>query len=328
MTFADILGRSPAMTRVREAAARAAAVDAPVLLTGETGTGKGLVARSIHQASPRARAAFVAVNCAGIAPSLFESEVFGHNRGAFTGAQYSHRGLFEQAHRGTLFLDEIGDLELPLQAKLLTALEDGEIRRVGAERTVRVDARFIAATGVDLARAVARRTFRQDLLHRLLVLPIHLPPLRERDGDIPLLVRHFVDRYARRYGRPVRGVDRSVSARLGAYHWPGNVRELDHVIHAAVLACDGGLIQLHHLPHTIEPASAPEPTQDTPYPDGRYSFVGSPEEERRLILNTLERCRGNRTRAARQLGMARNTLRNKIRSLGIDDRNSASRSAH
>jgi two-component system response regulator AtoC len=315
--FARILGTSEGAEAVRAFGRRAAAVDAPVLLTGESGTGKGLLARAIHDGSARARRPFVAVNCAGIPESLFESEFFGHRRGAFTGAVGSRRGLFEQAHGGTLFLDEIGELPPPLQAKLLTAIEDGEIRPLGGERAVRVDVRLIAASGVDLELAVREGRFRRDLYHRLLVLSCRLPPLRERAGDIEYLARHFLHAAAARYGRPVRAIAPAALARLRAHAWPGNIRELSHAIEAAVLAADGDRIEPTHLPPTL--LAPPPPVEPEPAAPGRYSFYGSPDDERRRIQEALRRYRGNKTRAAAALGMARNTLRIKLRTLGIDD---------
>ncbi|HEX7049695.1 MAG TPA: sigma 54-interacting transcriptional regulator [Longimicrobiales bacterium] len=319
ITFDQILGRSEAAEAMRDFGRRAARVSAPVLLTGESGTGKGVLARAIHAASARARGPFVGINCAGVPDSLFESEFFGHTRGAFTGAHAARRGLFEQAHRGTLFLDELGELSLPLQAKLLTVLEDGEVRRLGGERITRVDVRLIAATGIDVDRAVHEGRFRRDLYHRLLVLSYRLPPLRNREGDIDLLARHFLDLYARRYGRPIRGFDSAATTRLHRHSWPGNVRELAHAIEAAVLACDETRIAAHHLPVTLfQPAPvAPEPLR----PAGtRYAFYGSETDERRRIEEALQRHHGNKTRAAAALGMARNTLRAKIRAFGIDGR--------
>lgn len=315
--IASILGTSDAARGLREFARRAARVDAPVLLTGESGTGKGVVARAIHAASKRARAPFLAVNCAGIAESLFESEFFGHVRGAFTGAQLSHRGLFEQASGGTLFLDEVAELPTALQAKLLCAIEDGEIRRVGAERPVRVDVRLIAATAADLPRAVAQGRFRRDLFHRLHVLSCHLPPLRERGNDILLLLDHFLDRHRARYGLPITGFDPAARARLLAYPWPGNIRELDHAIEAAILACEGGRIRTCHL-GSLDHAGPDSGTAPAATPTGRYSFDGSAEEEAARIRHALDHARGNRTRAARALGMSRNTLRRKLRHLGLD----------
>ncbi len=312
-----IVGRSGAAEAIREFGRRAARVDAPVLLTGESGTGKGLLARAIHSASRRARGPFVAVNCAGVPESLFESEFFGHSRGAFTGAQQAHRGLLEQAHGGTLFLDEIGELALSLQAKLLTAVEEGEFRRLGGERLVQVETRMIAATSVDLESAVAAGAFRRDLYHRLLVLAFRLPALRERDGDIDLLVDRALTRFAARYTRPGLRLDRRARAVLHACPWPGNIRQLVHALEAAVLACDGDCLEVHHLPRELLPRTSvqatPPAADNGPTGRMRYSFYGSSAEERRHIEDVLRRCRGNKTRAAAELGMARNTLRGKLR---------------
>jgi DNA-binding NtrC family response regulator len=319
-----LIGESAAASHIREFARRAARVDAPVLLTGESGTGKGLLARAIHALSRRNRAAFVAVNCAGVPDTLLESEFFGHSRGAFTGAHQARRGLLEQAHGGTFLLDEIGELSSAAQAKLLTALEDGEVRRLGAERPIRTDARIIAATNVDLPRAVRLNRFRADLYHRLVVLAFDLPPLREREHDIDRFLRHFVTVHARRHERDIRGFEPAAYARLRHHPWPGNVRQLAHAVEAAVLACDGSRIALRHLPFTLlddepaGPADPPAPSADPPatYRARRYTFYGSPDDERRRIHDVLRRCRGNRTRAAAELGMSRNTLRAKLREHG------------
>jgi DNA-binding NtrC family response regulator len=321
--FACILGTSRSADAIRAFGRRAARVDATVLLTGESGTGKGLLAHAIHDSSARAGAPFVAVNCAGIAETLFESEFFGHARGAFTGAQQQHRGLFEQADRGTLFLDEVGELAQVLQAKLLTALEDGEIRRVGAERTVRVNFRTIAATGVDLESAVLAKQFRADLYHRLHVLRFRLPALRERADDLPTLCDHYLEYFRRRYDRSIYGFDASAQARLGVHHWPGNIRELAHAIEAATLACDDTQISARHLPDHIGAtivATTHAPADTQPVSSGRYSFYGPASQERHRIETVLRECSGNRTRAAARLGMARNTLRAKLRAFGIEER--------
>ena len=352
-SFDRFLGASAEAAAVREFGRRAAAVDAPVLLTGESGTGKGLLARAIHEASARTRHAFVAVNCAGVPETLFESHFFGHDRGAFTGAQQSHRGLFEQADGGTLFLDEVSELPLALQAKLLTALEDGEIRRLGSEHVVRVSPRLIAAAGCDLLDAVRRRSFRRDLYHRLVVLSCTLPPLRDRAGDVDALAACFLEAAARRYALPPRPFDGAALERLRLHPWPGNVRELAHAVEAALLACDGPRILLRHLPAGVRdgaagmaPLSAWGDTGQvgsgsrsgaaSSYEAGsggrsgddgassrargvRYSFFGSAHEERRRIAAALEACRGNKTRAAEMLGMARNTLRAKLRESVMPD---------
>jgi DNA-binding NtrC family response regulator len=319
-----LLGASAAARTVREFARRASAVSAPVLLMGESGTGKGLVARVIHALSARSRAPLVSINCAGVPETLFESEFFGHARGAFTGAQQAHRGLLEQAHGGTLFLDEIGELAPALQAKLLSVLEDGEVRRVGGERLVRVDVRIVAATNLDLDAAVAEGRFRRDLFHRLVVLAFRLPPLRERGDDIELLLQHYVAVYAARYGRPARSFDEAAWNRLRLHAWPGNIRQLAHAVESAVLLCDDSCIRLQHLPcllldvqgngalHSSDVTTATAAGR-------RYSFYGSPAEERRRIEEALRRWRGNKTHAARELGMARNTLRAKVREFRIAD---------
>lgn len=315
--FDTILGTSTAATEIRRFASRAADVDATVLLTGESGTGKGILARAIHTASPRARAPFIAVNCASVPESLFESEFFGHTRGAFTGAQQSHRGLFEQAHAGTLFLDEIGELPAPLQPKLLTTLDDGEVRRLGAERPARVDVRFIAATNADLQRAVREHAFRPDLFHRLVVLAFRLPPLRDRADDVDLFLRHFLARFTERHRRTIAGFEPAAYARLRHHPWPGNVRQLQHTIEAAVLACDAGRIALRHLPALLLDDDPTASAENAPLPSAhRYSFYGSASDEQRRIDDVLRRCHGNRTRAAAALGMSRNTLRAKLREGG------------
>ncbi len=301
--FGAVLGHSAAADAIRSFGARAASVDATVLLTGESGTGKGILARAIHQASARRLAAFVAVNCAGVPEGLFESEFFGHTRGAFTGAQQAHRGLFEQAHGGTLFLDEIGELPLSLQAKLLTALEDREFRRVGGERPVRVDCRIIAATGVDLEHAVDQRRFRRDLYHRLLVLGFQLPPLREREGDAELLAERALASCTARYGLHLQGFAPAAKALLRSHPWPGNVRQLAHAVEAAVLGARGRTIELRDFPDAV---------------------LGRPkaplDDARSRLLATLRRAGGNRTRAAHALGIARNTLRARMAAYGITDR--------
>ena len=312
--FAPTLGSSRAAAEIREFARIAAGVDAPVLITGETGTGKGVLAAVIHAASRRARSRLVAVNCAGVPETLFESEFFGHTRGAFTGAHTARRGLFEQAHGGTLFLDEIGELSPALQAKLLTALEQGEVRRVGGEQIQRVDARPIAATGVRIEEAVGDGRFRLDLYHRLLVLAFHMPPLRARGADILLLARHYICTYAARHERRVGDLDAAAIRLIESHAWPGNIRQLAHTMEAAVLISRGPHISVADLPKRLLYAAGP----DTAEPMLRYSFFGSAEEERARIVAALRAHQGNKTRAARALGMARNTLRARLEQLSID----------
>lgn len=307
-----VLGTSRAARAIREFALLAAGVDAPVLITGETGTGKGVLATAIHRASARSSAQLVAVNCAGVPESLFESEFFGHARGAFTGAHQSRRGLFEMANGGTLFLDEVGELALPLQAKFLTAMDHGEIRRLGAEKAVQVDARILAATAVDLEAAVADRRFRLDLYHRLLVLSFHMPALRDRGPDILLLARHFACTFAGRHERRVGDLHPDLIRLLEKYPWPGNIRQLAHAMEAAVLHARGAVLRAADVPARI----LQQPVV-TDMAGGRYSFYGTDSEERSRIEEALGAHRGNLTRAARALGMARNTLRSRMAALGV-----------
>ena len=315
-SFDSIIGNSRAAHAIRHFGARAAQVDAPVLLLGESGTGKGVLARAIHQASARSARPFVGVNCAAVPDSLFESEFFGHVRGAFTGAQFTHKGLFEQAHSGTLFLDEIGELPATAQAKLLTALEDRLIRRVGAEKTSPIDARIIAATTLDVYAASASGRFRVDLLHRLSVLTYTLPSLRVRNGDLRLLAEIFLADFSTRHGRACSTLSDGAIAALYAHTWPGNIRELANVIETSVLFCDDAVLEAQHL--IIRAASATH-SQTVP----RYGFAGAAADERQLILQTLARCRGNKSQTAMELGMSRNTLHNKLRQLDVSPVDSA-----
>lgn len=309
--FEPVLGISRAAHSIREFARLAAAVSAPVLITGETGTGKGVLAGAIHRASARAGGRLVAVNCAGVPESLFESEFFGHSRGAFTGAHQARRGLFEMANGGTLFLDEVGELTLPLQAKLLTAMDHGEIRRLGAESVTHVDARVLAATAADLETAVTERSFRLDLYHRLLVLSFHMPALRDRGPDILLLARHFICTFAAHHERHVGDIDPDLARLIEAHPWPGNIRQLAHAMEAAVLHARGPRLRPADVPARILHQSLEADT-----PAQRYSFYGTESEERARIEAALRDHRGNLTRAARSLGMARNTLRSRIAALG------------
>ena len=311
------------MGLLRRFADRAARVGAPVLLLGETGTGKSLLARAIHGASSRAGGPFVALNCAAVPEALFESELFGHRRGAFTGAHEDRMGLVETAHLGTILLDEVGDLPPALQAKLLTVLEEREVRPVGARRALQVDVRVVSATSCDLEREMEKGMFRRDLFHRLAVLAMRLPPLRERRGDVPILADHFLRKASKchRLARP--RLDSSAIQLLVAQPWPGNVRELAHAVEAAlILAADGSfassleLVLAGHAPGSAPPDTEP-PLGESERPArvvvGRYSFYGSEDEESARIQEMLARCRGNRTRTALELGMSRNTLRDRMR---------------
>ena len=298
----NVVGRSEAMLQVYKTAARVAATDATVLIEGESGTGKELVARAIHAASPRSAGPFVAVDCGAIAEGVLESELFGHARGAFTGAQASRRGLFEEATHGTLFLDEIGDVGPNLQARLLRALQEGTVRRVGTNEAIAVDARVVAASNRDLAQAAKEGRFREDLFYRLNVVNIRIPPLRERREDIPLLAEHF----AAKHGRP-EGATVSPAARdlLLAYDWPGNVRELENVVARALALNPSGVITPDDLPEHLRGAR--------PAPPGGTSFLASDrpplaELDRRYASQVLRETGGNKTRAAEILGIDRKTL--------------------
>jgi DNA-binding NtrC family response regulator len=308
--FGALLGVSPAMQKVYQFIELAAASSAPVLITGETGTGKELVARTIHQMSSRAKGPFVAVNCSAIPETLLESELFGHERGAFTGASERRAGYFELADAGTIFLDEITEMSPALQARYLRVLQDGVIRRIGAKSELSVDVRIMAATNRDAAQAVQDKTLREDLFYRINVLNISLPPLRHRLEDIPLLVEAFTREFNAKYERHVRGASDAAMARLLGHAWSGNVRELRNVIERAVVGCEGEL---------ITPASLPfesSPQQHEPDRNGAVVLpVGTTLEqgERKLIQKTLASVNNNKTRAAAILGTTPKTLHNKAR---------------
>jgi two-component system, NtrC family, nitrogen regulation response regulator NtrX len=313
-----MIGESAAMQAVRALITRVADTGARVLITGESGTGKELVAAAIHDASGRADRAFVRVNCAAIPRDLVESEMFGHEKGAFTGATQSRAGRFELAHRGTLFLDEVGDLSAEAQAKLLRAIELGEIQRVGGNRSIRADVRIVAATNQDLARAVAEGQFREDLYFRLNVVPVALPPLRDRLDDIEPLVTHFLDRHHRATGRVRSAWSSAALSELRAYHWPGNVRELANVVERLSILYPGVDITVEHvrevLPHAGPRSSSDEPPVGVP---GSLT-VALDEYERALIVRTLREARGNVAEAARRLQTDRPNLYRRMRRLGVD----------
>jgi two-component system response regulator HydG len=303
----DVVAESPAMRAVLSEAARVAPRRATVLITGESGTGKEVVARAIHALSGRVGAPFVAVNCAALPESLLESELFGHETGAFTGAVRRHTGRFEQAHGGTLFLDEIGDLPGAVQVKLLRALQERTIERLGGSEPIAVDVRLIAATHRDLQAAIRDGSFREDLYYRLNVVALHLPPLRSRRPDIPPLIDHLLERINRENDTGVTGVSREVLEAFLRYPWPGNVRELRNVLERAVVLNRGRVIHLGDLP-----AAFRAPPEKAPIAGG--SLV---ENERATIISALQAAGWNRSIAADRLGIHRNTLRRKIRELGI-----------
>jgi two-component system response regulator HydG len=296
-----LVGSSAAMARVKDDIRRAAGVQATVLITGETGTGKELAARAIHAGSARAARTFVAINCAALTDSLLESELFGHARGAFTGAAASRPGLIEHASGGTLFLDEIATMPPALQAKLLRVLEAGEVRRLGENEVRRVDVRFLTATNADLAAAVEAGTFRGDLYYRVNVFRVHMPPLRERDGDVPELVAHFLDRYGR--GAGITGATPAALAALGAHAYPGNVRELEHIVQRALAVARPPWLDAPDLPDEL---FAPRPAA-SPIPEGSVAAARE-RAEREMIVAALARCRGEITAAARELQISRTTL--------------------
>jgi formate hydrogenlyase transcriptional activator len=309
--FGEIIGESPALRRVLKQAETVAPTDSTVLIRGETGTGKELVARALHDFSPRRERTFVKLNCAAIPTGLLESELFGHETGAFTGAISQKVGRFELAHRGTLFLDEVGDIPPELQPKLLRVLQEQEFERLGGTRTIRVDVRLVAATNRDLARMVADGRFREELYYRLNVFPLVLPPLRERPNDIPRLVRHFTQRFARRMGRRIETIPTAVMEALARYPWPGNVREPQNVIERAVILSPGPTLQvpLGDLP----PAAPPAPTPTA-------AAVTLAEAEREHILEALHETKwvlGGPKGAAARLGMKRSTLQWKMKKLGL-----------
>jgi two-component system, response regulator FlrC len=310
--------QDPVMRALLARAEQLARAEASVLITGESGTGKEVLARHIHAASKRARGPFVALNCAALPEALLESELFGHERGAFSGAVAARKGKFEQAERGTLLLDEIGEMELRLQSKLLRAIQEREVDKLGGTQPVKVDVRILAATNRDLQTEVRAGRFREDLYFRLNVVQLRIPPLRERGSDILPLAEHFAERYSAANGLKLRPIAPAAAARLVAHPWPGNVRELENAMHRAVLLAQGreiGLdaIELSAAPADTAPVStgAPAPAP-TAHPIAALVGRRMEEVERELILETLGRCLGNRTRAAEILGISIRTLRNKL----------------
>ena len=310
-------GQAPVMERLRERVEAAARSDVAVLLTGETGTGKDLCARIIHERSRRAAKPFVIVNCAAIPETLLESELFGHEKGAFTGADRRRMGRFEAANGGTLLLDEVGELTPASQAKLLRAIESSTFEPVGSNRSITVDVRILAATNRDLAEEVARKTFRRDLFYRLNVIDIDMPPLRERRSDVPILVRAFLGDIAARHGRKVPELEPEAVAALAAYEYPGNVRELLHALERAVALCREGTIGLDHLPSDISAGAHPA-AAEAGAASGDMQPLGEAVAafEREYIHRALEKAGGHRTRAAALLGISRKNLWERLRDGG------------
>jgi transcriptional regulator with GAF, ATPase, and Fis domain len=307
--FEEVVGSSEAICRVTAQVMKVAPTDATVLITGESGTGKELIARAVHRRSNRSRQPFICMNCAATPPSLIAADLFGHEKGAFTGANQRRAGRFEVANHGTLFLDEIGDMPAETQVSLLRVLQEREFERVGGNRTIPVDVRVIAATNCDLSAAVDSREFRLDLFYRLSVFPIHVPPLRERREDILLLAKYFIDRYAASEGKRIRSVDKRTAQLLETYHWPGNIRELQNVIQRAVILCGAETLAVEEawLSSTSESLCEPPPRRNS--------------GEKEHIEAALAACHGRISGpngAARKLGIRRTTLESRIKRLRIN----------
>ncbi|HEU4416194.1 MAG TPA: sigma-54 dependent transcriptional regulator [Candidatus Angelobacter sp.] len=321
--FEGLVGRSPQMWQVFSRIRRIAPHFRTVLVTGETGTGKDLVAQALHKLSP-GKGKFVVLNCSAVVETLFESELFGHVRGAFTGADRDKAGLFEHANGGTLFLDEIGDMPLNTQAKLLRVLQNQEVQRVGSLTPQHIEVRVVAATNKDLRKAIAEKTFREDLFYRLSMVEIHVPPLAERMEDLPLLIRHFVDKFSKQYGREIHGFTQRAQIQLNRYSWPGNVRELENVIGHACMMALGETIDIADLPANLqqnspanagqacnEPFAAPQPEEN-----GEQT-MSLDDHEKQVLTQALAQAGGNQSLAARQLRIGRDALRYKMKKYGL-----------
>lgn len=315
-----ILGRSKAMRDMLRILTTVAPTEATVLITGESGTGKELVARALHAGSARAQKPLVTVNCAALAENLLESELFGHEKGSFTGAERRREGRFSQAHGGTLFLDEIGEMPLLLQAKLLRALQEGEVQRVGSDTPIQVDVRVLAATNRDLRVEVAERRFREDLYFRLNVITMEVPPLRARPEDIPVLAAHFMECFAARNRKTLKGFSSQAMDVLLRYSWPGNVRELENAVERAVILSTGELITERELPLALTDERTPTAPVEGTVVENAGSLAGLPleEVERRAIAETLRETEDNKSEAARRLGITRATLHNKLKKYGLE----------
>ena len=312
----NLIGKSPQMQGICQLIGKVAAFKSSVLITGDSGTGKELVARAIHQTSPRKDSTFLAINCGAIPESLLESELFGHKKGSFTGAIQDRKGFFEEADGGTLFLDEIGDIPLNLQVKLVRALQEGEIRRVGEEHSIPVDVRIIAATAKNLLDEVSKGAFREDLFYRLNVLPIHLPPLRERLEDIPLLVEHFIAKYNASHGLACRAATPAAMKLLLAYPWPGNIRELENMVERAMILSENDRIDADAIP---EPVAQFQKQGGKRFTDDIFSIkVMSRIIEEQLIRKALKRTHGNKSQAAKLLELSYPALLGKIVEYGVE----------
>lgn len=308
----NIIGNSSAMRDVYQQIQQVAKSDTTVLIRGESGTGKELVAHALHYSSARAKNAFIKVSCAALNENLLESELFGHEKGAFTGAIQTRKGRLEEASDGTIFLDEIGDFSAAIQVKLLRVLQEREFERVGSNRTLKTNARIVAATNCDLEKAVAHGEFRQDLYYRINVFPIFLPPLRSRKDDILLLADHFAELYSKKMGKDIRRISTTAINMMVSYHWPGNVRELENCIERAVLLSSDGVIHGHHLPPTLQTSDASDTIGDGSLEERANLF------ERDVITDALKRCNGKLAAAARDLKTTPRIIGYKVKELGID----------
>jgi DNA-binding NtrC family response regulator len=328
-----LVGRSATLEQLFSVIEKVADTPSTVLISGESGTGKVLVARALHEHSPRRDGPFIRINCAAIPKTLIESELFGYDKGAFTGAVSAKPGRFELADKGTLFLDEIGEIPIEMQVKLLRVLQESEFERVGGIKTIKVDVRLVAATNRELQRKVQAGTFREDLFYRLNVVPIHLPPLRERKEDIPLLVSHFVTRFNERLRKRIESVAPEALDRLTSHAWPGNIRELENVLERSILFADGPVLRATNLPPDLggsdgaptvaAPAQAPVGEDEPPPPEGSLKDLVRRETERverELIRQALDETNGNVTQAARRLKISRKSLQTKMKELRLRDR--------
>jgi Nif-specific regulatory protein len=312
--FSNIIGTSGPTRQMYEQVAQVAQTNTTVLIRGESGTGKELIAHAIHYNSLRAKKPFIKVSCAALPDTLIESELFGYEKGAFTGAAARKKGRFEMAEGGTLFLDEIGDVNLGTQVKLLRVLQEREFERVGGTETVKANVRLIAATNKDMEKAIAEATFREDLYYRLNVFTIFVPPLRERKADLLLLADHFLDKFSREHNKVIKRISTPAIDMLTAYHWPGNVRELENALERAVLVCDGAVVHGHHLPPSLQTADSSGTVTRVSLKDAVAAY------ERDLILDALKTTRGNRAKAARLLDTTERILNYKVQGYGIDVR--------
>ncbi|MEW6738823.1 MAG: sigma-54-dependent transcriptional regulator [Nitrospirota bacterium] len=307
----EIIGKSPAIQEVIEVIKRVSQTDANILITGESGTGKELVAKAIHARSLRKPEPFIPVDCAALPENLLESELFGYEKGAFTGANTSKPGLFETAHGGTLFLDEIGEIPMTMQAKLLRAIQERQVRRLGSNKFISIDVRIISATNREIKKSVQEKTFREDLYYRLNVIQISVPPLRERRGDIPVLALHFMDRFAALNKKDIRSISPDAMGVMENYSWPGNVRELQNIMERAVVLCDADKITIEDLPKEVCMAPPPLPVENLLYKDAKEAWLAA--FEKNYLSSLLKGTSGNISRAAQKAGIDRKTIHRLIK---------------